>query len=413
MNFLPGDRILFKAGNTWYEEMIVSWSGSANNPITITRYGSGNNPVISSGELVTPNMWVQESSKIYSLDLQAIDSQWINPWAVIDSKGKLMSRYWPTASGAYADSWYKAPSSYSNPVISDLNTKMAYGFSWSPLNYKKIFISLENPPSGNFIVGKRRNAIYMNGRNYITIDKIDFEGPGGDLTQGSTLVYINALIMAQRSEYINITNSNFRNSAEAAIQLRDGSSYGLVENNNIQDVLSAISGYGATHYVTVRNNYMKNIGSQIASRGDRSGISTWGHHWLIENNYIENHGWKNQADSELFNSCQSGGNCNIMDRAFTFCCGFRYGGESGYHIIRNNYFKNFLKRGPYISSFISIRSSFLSILLQNSIGASSIMAKGCFSDPSPITKTAAVAKLSAMSVRENFNFLPNMSDFPR
>lgn len=43
-SFLPSDQILFKRGDTWREKLIISWSGTSNNPITFSAYGSGSLP---------------------------------------------------------------------------------------------------------------------------------------------------------------------------------------------------------------------------------------------------------------------------------------------------------------------------------------------------------------------------------
>ncbi len=44
--FKPGDNILFKKGDTWYEQLIIPASGTSGNPIKLGAYGSGANPVI-------------------------------------------------------------------------------------------------------------------------------------------------------------------------------------------------------------------------------------------------------------------------------------------------------------------------------------------------------------------------------
>ncbi|OME77638.1 hypothetical protein BK120_25530 [Paenibacillus sp. FSL A5-0031] len=45
--FLPGDRILLKSGDSWNEQLILRGSGTEEEPIQITSYGTGNKPVIS------------------------------------------------------------------------------------------------------------------------------------------------------------------------------------------------------------------------------------------------------------------------------------------------------------------------------------------------------------------------------
>lgn len=62
--FSPGDQILFKRGEVWWETLIVPSSGIAGKPITFGVYGSGAKPVISGSNYVTswapdvqPNVW--------------------------------------------------------------------------------------------------------------------------------------------------------------------------------------------------------------------------------------------------------------------------------------------------------------------------------------------------------------------
>jgi hypothetical protein len=52
-SFSPGDSILFNKGCTWREQLNVSSSGSAGNPITFDSYGSSSAPVISGADLGT------------------------------------------------------------------------------------------------------------------------------------------------------------------------------------------------------------------------------------------------------------------------------------------------------------------------------------------------------------------------
>ena len=64
INMQPGDRILFNRGEIFYGSIIVSKSGIAGSPITISAYGSGANPVISG--FVTMSSWTNEGGSIYS-----------------------------------------------------------------------------------------------------------------------------------------------------------------------------------------------------------------------------------------------------------------------------------------------------------------------------------------------------------
>ena len=51
--FSPGDKVLFKAGCTWREQLSVPSSGVAGDPITFSAYGMGPSPIISGADLLT------------------------------------------------------------------------------------------------------------------------------------------------------------------------------------------------------------------------------------------------------------------------------------------------------------------------------------------------------------------------
>ena len=59
----PGDRVLLKRGDTFYGSIIVSKSGTANSPIVVGAYGSGDKPVITS--LVRLSNWVWKGNGIW------------------------------------------------------------------------------------------------------------------------------------------------------------------------------------------------------------------------------------------------------------------------------------------------------------------------------------------------------------
>ncbi len=62
--FKPGDKILFRKGDTFYGSLNVTASGTSGNPITIGAYGTGNNPVISGFTTLTG--WTNQGGGIWS-----------------------------------------------------------------------------------------------------------------------------------------------------------------------------------------------------------------------------------------------------------------------------------------------------------------------------------------------------------
>jgi len=327
--FGPGDTIKFKAGEVWPERLVVSWSGTSGSPITFTRYGSGPNPVIKSSETISSSDWVHEnppSGHVYSYTTKNADPTWLNPWGAAPAGGRLLSRYWYYGMG---DTPYGPPSSITNPDIAELESTMKEDFTWSPLDRGKIFIWSNGNP-GEMEIGRRPHCIYMEEVHYITIDGIDLLGPGG----GERDNYHNALLFARTSTHVITRNCVVKNNPRRGIHYRDGSSYGIVENCLIEWVWGGVHGYGPTHHMTVRGNTFRYIGSQTVSNGDRGVIASWGHHWLVEHNHIENHCWQGTVDPE--------GMSHTPDYAVTFCCGALCNppGESGDQIVRYNTFKN-------------------------------------------------------------------------
>lgn len=62
--FAPGDRILFKRGETWHESLVIPSSGNSALPITFGAYGSGYRPVLD-GTYADPIDWQQVQGNIY------------------------------------------------------------------------------------------------------------------------------------------------------------------------------------------------------------------------------------------------------------------------------------------------------------------------------------------------------------
>jgi len=68
--FLPADSILLKRGGVWFEELTVASSGTADNPILFSSYGSGpNKPVIDGGFTRTYCINVNDRDNLHFRDL--------------------------------------------------------------------------------------------------------------------------------------------------------------------------------------------------------------------------------------------------------------------------------------------------------------------------------------------------------
>src|SRR3982750_1302774 len=59
----PGDRVLFKKGNTFYGSIVTAKSGTSSAPIILSSYGTGSKPIITG--LTTLSGWTYIGNGIY------------------------------------------------------------------------------------------------------------------------------------------------------------------------------------------------------------------------------------------------------------------------------------------------------------------------------------------------------------
>lgn len=79
-SFLPGDTILFKRGEIWYEMLDVNWSGTDGSPITFGVYGTGNRPIISGATKSNPTgpsrSWAARTYHQHHLNFENLEFQY-------------------------------------------------------------------------------------------------------------------------------------------------------------------------------------------------------------------------------------------------------------------------------------------------------------------------------------------------
>ncbi len=93
--FQPGDSVLLKKDDTFYGSIIVTKSGSTDQPIVIASYGSGKLPVITG--FVTLSKWDSKGNGIFSSS-QTLDDSSLN-MVLINNSEYAMGRY-PNANNA-------------------------------------------------------------------------------------------------------------------------------------------------------------------------------------------------------------------------------------------------------------------------------------------------------------------------
>jgi hypothetical protein len=237
--FKPGDSVLFQAGGTWREQLIVHSSGNAGNPITFGMYGTGANPrILASVSANSAGNWTQDGST--------------NFWYTKVSSNMVTDAY---PSGGACAAWRdNAQLLLVTAERSLANTGQCY---WDSGTQRLYVYASANPTAGShtFEIGQRSSSIAWDNKSYITFDSL-FLGYNNNL--GNASLWSDA-----GSSYITVQNSEL--------------AYGL--GNGIRYYGTTL---GSNWHIT--NNYIHNYWSHGISTADPSTISGW----HIDHNTIAN-----------------------------------------------------------------------------------------------------------------------------
>ena len=244
-----GDKILFKRGDIFYGQVSFSISATEDNPVLISSYGEGKNPIISVAKIINnPDAWSYYDDNIFKIDLT--DKNNFEGYEETDSDSCDIG-FFTTDDGSiwgnrrenldalqsendfYCDGKYFYIKSTQNPTKSLGKMKLATKKDLLALyNYTDVSNLTLEYTSSNAIV-KRSYPIY---NVYLHDCIINFIG--GSFQRG--------------------TNSRYGN----AIEFLGGSSNIIIENNLIKNVYDAgITLQGSTdswNNISIRNNIIIN-----------------------------------------------------------------------------------------------------------------------------------------------------------
>ncbi|MEJ5309852.1 MAG: right-handed parallel beta-helix repeat-containing protein [Anaerolineae bacterium] len=129
LNLQPGDRVLFKCGDTWRaEQLVIKWAGTADAPITFGSYPAGcaNKPILSGSLPITG--WTVHSGNIYRADVpESTFPLGINQ--LFRNGQRLTLGRWPnlgTANGGY--SFVDGHTAGSNQIV---DNELPSGINWT------------------------------------------------------------------------------------------------------------------------------------------------------------------------------------------------------------------------------------------------------------------------------------------
>jgi uncharacterized repeat protein (TIGR02059 family) len=355
-SFAAGDIILFNKGDTWYETLTVSSTGTNSHVITFGAYGSGNAPVISGFTTLTG--WTNYGGGIYS---KAISVQSTPNIVLLDGVNTPLGRTpnlsftrgWPsntptvtspsstsvTCSGlqtspslvgadivirtaewiterrtitshsgntvGYAATQYTPPAGAGCFIENDISCLDVYGEWCYRSGTIYMYFGNDNPTNHTIKISTRNNVITCS-KNYMTFDglvieggntsSISLSGASYNTIQNSTIRYGGDFgIYGASSNYLTVTTSTIDNNNNSAITLG-----------------SECTNYRIS-YNTISNSGMI-PGMGQSSDNDYNAIVAPGNYGLISHNNILNQGydgirWGGQATTISYNfinhSCQN------------------------------------------------------------------------------------------------------------
>jgi len=291
-NFQPGDRILFKRGDTFYGSLIIKKSGISGAPITIGAYGSGEQPVITG--FTTLTSWINEGNGIYS---SKVTSSAQTNMVTVNGAQVGMGRY--PDSGTNLTYSTATTTSITDPGIGDATdwagAEVVINKNDWTLDRCKIsdhtgdiftfsnFGSDQIPYSDRyFFIQNDLRCVTLLNEWYHDIVSSKFFIFGDPTSKTIKMATLNLLIDNTGFDYITVDGLNFQGSISHAVSCGYGSNNWIIQNCTFG--FSGHSGiyFGGGTYGNINNNKISNCNS--------SGIYTLLDNSSITNNSIVNIG---------------------------------------------------------------------------------------------------------------------------
>ena len=192
-SFEPGNYILFKRGEMWRETLIPSSSGTNGSPIIFATYGSGNSPIINGANLISG--WIAHDTHLWKA---VVTTQ---PYHVFFNKSKGNKETSVGAIDAEYD-WY-------------WNSNVLYVYSSSDPETVYTSPGIE--------AGARQWCIFVNAKNYITLENIDTKYSGAISSDSDN-------ILIRRSNHITVRGGTTSYSFQDGIMIISESSNCIITN---------------------------------------------------------------------------------------------------------------------------------------------------------------------------------------
>ena len=254
--FKPGDTILFNRGDTWREQLNVSFSGTAGRPIAFGAYGSGAKPLITAFDVI--GHFALDADTVYHTNVVTTQPK------VVAYNGNLL-RFHHVGASVLANEW-----------------------DWTS---NVLYINV-GTPTGIVEAGQRNFALDVNSARYIVIDGLALSGG----TFASLFLDTNAANDVIQNNDVHHTNQGIATAT-------DSGSNNIIQNNKVHDAVE----YGINVFTnagtgeTIQGNEIYNVGGKGGKFTNMQGIFAHTAAGLtITENYIHDGGDSSTADHGIY-----------------------------------------------------------------------------------------------------------------
>lgn len=248
-----GDRVYFKRGDKWNEQLTIDESGTAVNPIAFTAYGTGKKPIITGADTI--KTWTNDAGNVWYANCPVFADHRTRPHSYACREGSVRYTQVDTKAAVTDSAKYFVDTTPSPDVI----------YVYSTID----------PDSKTMEVSARNFAILCEDQTYIDISYLDCRDAG---MQGIDFY----AVTSQVNGYSTVDSCVFTNNRNVGMAFENGYSYSTVTNcvatyngNGFYSLSYAASGSDNN---TFRRCYSANNIGYSAGSGletDGHGIAIW------------------------------------------------------------------------------------------------------------------------------------------